>query len=198
MKKLITILTALFCTAYAFAQEQQVRFPSAATMTVEEIIGLVEQQTGMSVAYNESSINLSRTISVEAGVRTMNDVFNQILSGTDYTIKVQGQIIAIIREARDHTYKGVVRDDVAPIPGAVVMLKRNSSVAEITDLDGNFSIKAKEGDVLVVTILGYKDKEITLGPKTDNLDVILHSDVELLTESVVVGYGVQKKVKPEL
>lgn len=194
MKKHLILITALFFSVYAFAQGQKVNFPSAATMTVEEVISLVEQQTGMSVAYNENSLDLGRKISVQAGVRTLNEVFAQILDGTGYAIKVQEKIVAIIRERSENTYSGVVRDDIAPVPGAVVMLKENRSVAQITDLDGKFSIKAKEGEVLIVTMMGYKDAEILLGQKMDNLDIILHSDVELLTESVVVGYGVQKKV----
>ena len=194
MKKLIILLTAVFCSSIALAQEQKVRFPSAATMTVEEIISLVEQQTGMSVAYNEAGIDVARNISVESGSRTLNEVFGQILNGTGYTIKVQGKIVAIIREGSEHTYTGVVRDDIAPIPGAVVMLKDDPNAAQITDLDGRFSIKAKEGSVLKVSIMGYKDAEVLLGHQMNNLDILLHTDIELLTESVVVGYGVQKKV----
>ena len=193
MKKLIILLIALLCSVNGFAQEQKVRFPSAKTMTVKEIISLVEQQTGMSVAYNEKGFDLDRSISVEAGTRTLSDAFTQILDGTGMTIKVQGQIVAIIREGLEHTYTGVVRDELAPIPGAVVMLKDNPSVAQITSLDGKFSIKAREGSILKVSIMGYRDAEILLGPQMNNLDVVLLSDVELLEEVVVVGYGTTKK-----
>ncbi len=76
MKKLLTLLTALFCTAYAFAQEQQVRFPSAATMTVEEIIGLVAPKTyskglKVTVTYTDtktSTRSSSAPVTLESGV----------------------------------------------------------------------------------------------------------------------------------
>ena len=171
MKKLIILLTTVFCSSLALAQEQKVRFPAAATMTVEEIISLVEQQTGMSIAYNETGIDVGRSISVESGSRTLNDVFGQILNGTGYTIKVQGKIVAIIREGSEHTYTGVVRDDIVPIPGAVVMLKDDPNAAQITDLDGGFSIKAREGSILKVSIMGYKDAEVLLGHQMNNLDI---------------------------
>lgn len=193
MKKLIILLIAILCSAYGFAQEQKVRFPSAKTMTVKEIISLVEQQTGMSVAYNEKGFDLDRSISVEAGVRTLNDVFMQILDGTGMTIKVQGKIVAIIREGSEHTYTGVVRDNLAPIPGAVVMLQDNPSGAQITDLEGKFSLKAKEGSILKVSVMGYREAEVLLGSNINNLDVVLLSDVELLEEVVVVGYGTTRK-----
>ena len=183
MKKLIILLIAILCSAYGFAQEQKVRFPSAKTMTVKEIISLVEQQTGMSVAYNEKGFDLERSISVETGVRTLNDVFMQILDGTGMTIKVQGKIVAIIREGSEHTYTGVVMDNLAPIPGAVVMLQDNPSGAQITDLEGKFSIKAKEGSILKVSVMGYREAEVLLGSNINNLDVVLLSDVELLEDS---------------
>lgn len=194
MKKLFVLLTTILLSSPAFAQEYKVRFSSGANMTVEEIISVVEQQTGLSVAYNEKSLDLGRDVSVGVGTKSLNEVFMQILDGTGYSVKVQGKIIAIVQEDAGHTYSGIVRDDIAPIPGAVVMLKDDSTVASLTDLDGKFSIDAKEGSVLKITIMGYKDAEVLLGHKVNDIDILLQSDMELLEEVVVVGYGTQKKV----
>ena len=93
----------------------------------------------------------------------------------------------------EHIYKGVVRDSEGPVIGAVVTVE-GSAAAEVTGLDGDFTIKANEGSLLKVTILGYKDVQVVLGTETSGIDIVLQPDNELLDEVVVVGYGVQKKV----
>lgn len=77
------------------------------------------------------------------------------------------------------------------IPLANILVK-NTSNGVSTDFDGNFSITAKSGQVLVVTYQGYKTKEATV--TTENvINFSLEEDVLLLNEIVVVGYGSQQK-----
>ena len=63
----------------------------------------------------------------------------------------------------------------------------------VTDIDGNFSLKASVGDVLVFTFIGYEPIEYKLTAADTNLKVRFTDSSELLDEVVVVGYGVQKK-----
>lgn len=79
-----------------------------------------------------------------------------------------------------------------PIIGATVKLK-GAKVGSITDVDGKFSIKAKEGDIILITCIGFQPKEIILG-KSSTISIVLeelHTDMD---EVVVIGYGTQKKV----
>lgn len=64
----------------------------------------------------------------------------------------------------------------------------------ITDFDGNFTVKASKGDILVISYVGYKTLELDLKNKTTLGVISLGEDTETLEEVVVVGYGVQKKV----
>ncbi len=93
----------------------------------------------------------------------------------------------------DGVVTGVVTssDDGLPVIGASVIVK-GTSIGSITDIDGNYSIEADEGTVLVFSCIGYVTKEITLTTQAV-LNVVLDSDSELLEETVVIGYGVQKK-----
>lgn len=77
-----------------------------------------------------------------------------------------------------------------PVIGANVMVK-GTMVGTITDFDGNFSIDAKPGQVLVFSYMGYKSQEVkaTAGP----MRITLQSDNVLLDEVVAVGYGTMKK-----
>ena len=89
--------------------------------------------------------------------------------------------------------KGQVTDESgAPIIGVGVVVK-GTSQGTITDLDGNYAISVSEGQVLVFSSIGYVEQEVTVGI-SNQINVVLKTDNELLDEVVVVGYGVQKKV----
>ena len=80
--------------------------------------------------------------------------------------------------------------DGEPLIGVTVMVK-NSKVGTATDIDGNYSIEAQKGSVLVFSYVGMQQREI---PVTSNrLDVALLDDSSTLDDLVVIGYGVQKK-----
>ena len=91
------------------------------------------------------------------------------------------------------TVKGVVSDITAPIPGANVIIK-GTTTGTVTDFDGNFEIAAKNGDVLVMSYIGYVTQEIKYTGQA-TINVIMLEDAALLDEVVVVGYG--KSVKKE-
>lgn len=89
------------------------------------------------------------------------------------------------------TVKGQVTDDQGPIIGATVREKGAKAVA-VTDLDGNYTIKVSPGATLTFTYLGYQNKEVNVGNKTQ-VDVVMVSDAQALSEVVVVGYGQMKR-----
>lgn len=80
-----------------------------------------------------------------------------------------------------------------PLPGANVIIK-GTAIGAQTDFDGNFSIEASTGDVLVISYIGFATKEITLGNET-TISIILQEDTSTLDEVVVVGYGTKSKTK---
>lgn len=87
--------------------------------------------------------------------------------------------------------KVISADDQMPVIGAIVKIK--GSVSAIgTGLDGTFSIPAKSADILVVSYMGYKTLEITIGNQT-NIVVILTPAISTLDEVVVTGYSAQRK-----
>ncbi len=79
-----------------------------------------------------------------------------------------------------------------PLIGATVSIEQTDRGA-ITDLDGNFTIKASKGEVLVISYLGYTTSRVTVGDQT-SYAIVLEENVATLNEVVVVGYGQQKKV----
>ena len=97
--------------------------------------------------------------------------------------------------AQNRTVSGTVLDSSQqPIIGAAVMLQ-GTTIGNTTDVDGRFSLDVPEGDAsILVTCLGYVDQNINVPANTSDITVILQEDNLMLEETVVVGYGVQKKV----
>ncbi|MBL0739804.1 SusC/RagA family TonB-linked outer membrane protein [Chryseolinea lacunae] len=96
--------------------------------------------------------------------------------------------------AVDITIQGKVSssDDGATLPGVNIIVK-GTSIGTTTDADGKYSISVPNAEsVLVFTFIGYKTQEAVVGSRTA-IDISLESDVETLSEIVVVGYGEQKK-----
>src|SRR5437763_261260 len=96
-----------------------------------------------------------------------------------------------ITRAQDQVIKGSVRDDKGPIPGASILV-RGSQSGTSTDANGNFSISAPKGSVLIITSTGYTSQEIVVGKKAE-ISVTMVSDAKALEGVVVIGYGTKKK-----
>ena len=80
--------------------------------------------------------------------------------------------------------------DNEPLIGASVQVQ-GTKVGTVTDLDGNFKIEAKNGQMLEVSYLGFITQKVKVTGA--NLNIVLQEDKHSLEEVVVVGYGVQKK-----
>jgi len=85
----------------------------------------------------------------------------------------------------------VTGTDGQPIPGANVVLQ-DSNQGTTTDFDGNFSINASSGDVVVVSYIGFATQTIEITNQT-TLGVVLEASASELDEVVIVGYGSQLK-----
>lgn len=94
--------------------------------------------------------------------------------------------------AQEKTISGTVSDDSGlPLPGATVLVKGTSSGTS-SDFDGNYSIKANQGAVLVFSFVGYTTQEITVGA-SNTINLTMQEDAESLEEVVVTAFGKAKQ-----
>ena len=101
-----------------------------------------------------------------------------------------GVLLSVQAFAQGITVKGVVKDNTGePVIGANVLVK-NTTNGTITDFDGNFTLNANKGDIVVISFIGYKTQEL---PAAAMMNVILKDDSEMLDDVVVIGYGSVKK-----
>ena len=103
---------------------------------------------------------------------------------------VVGMLLSVQVFAQGLTVKGVVKDNTGMgVIGANILVKGTTN-GTITDFDGNFTLEAKKGDVIVISFIGYKTQEL---PVAATMNVTLQDDTEVLDDVVVIGYGSVKK-----
>ncbi|MDX2306497.1 MAG: TonB-dependent receptor [Microscillaceae bacterium] len=95
--------------------------------------------------------------------------------------------------AQTRTISGKVSDleSGQGLPGVSIFIE-GTTTGTITDVDGNYSITAATGNVLVYQSVGYIAQKITLGTES-TLNVTLTTDTQQLNEVIVIGYGIQEK-----
>jgi Ca-activated chloride channel family protein len=97
-------------------------------------------------------------------------------------------LICFVSMAQEKTITGVISDETKmPVPGANIINMRSKATA-ITNFEGQYSIQAQKGDMLLFDFIGYKSQR----QKVENSTIInikLVPDFQTLNEVVVVGYG---------
>jgi hypothetical protein len=95
--------------------------------------------------------------------------------------------------AQEKAVSGTVSDSSGTLPGVTVLIKGTKTGTE-TDFDGKYSLKAKAGDVLIFSYLGYKTVEKTIG-SSNVVNVSLEEGGEVLDEIIVTAQGIKREKK---
>lgn len=88
---------------------------------------------------------------------------------------------------------GIVIDDTnEPLIGATILIK-GKTIGVVTNSNGEFSIQASSGDILVISYLGTTTQNVTVKSGMNNIKIKMIKDALNLDEVVVVGYGITRK-----
>ena len=102
-------------------------------------------------------------------------------------------LLGTVATAQNRAISGTVVDESgAPIIGAAVVVVGNSSIGAVTDVNGAFRLNVPAGANINVSCIGYADQTVAVGNQT-TFRFVLAENTEFLDETVVIGYGVQKK-----
>lgn len=98
-----------------------------------------------------------------------------------------------VTSAQEKTITGTVVSDKdnTPLVGATIAVKGTSRSTQ-TDAAGKFNISARPNQSLIVSYVGFRDKEVAVGNET-TLNVSLSQSQETLQDVVIVGYGTQRR-----
>ncbi len=205
-----SLLLCGFCALNSLETQAQSRIISieAENTPIVEVLKMLEKESGYTFFYNDNVLDKSKTISVKAVKQDILSILEIVFKGTNISASIVGSNIVLsnIKEPEPKVEKapeipkdfkrvsGAILDkDGGPIIGAAVVSAIDNSNAVITDIDGKFSLMAKEGSVLIVSSLGFEATEIQVIGNTTDIIITLKDDIKMLDEVVVVGYGVQKR-----
>ncbi|WP_255404820.1 SusC/RagA family TonB-linked outer membrane protein [Prevotella sp. kh1p2] len=202
MKLLRLFLFAALCFGAAGVRAQNVT-KTFRNETLRNVLKEVERQTKMSVIYKVDEVNANKKVTATFRSTPVREVLSKVLDdGLDY--EIDNRMITIHRRDvqtarqvrqndRNKTVKGQVLDEKGePVIGATIKVK-GTTLATVSDVDGNFAITVPEGSKLTVSYLGYADKEIAADQS--NVTVSMLQDEKMLGEVVVTALGIQKEAK---
>jgi len=98
-------------------------------------------------------------------------------------------LFPVFAQAQNRANGTVIDETGEPVIGAAVVEKGTTN-GTVTDIDGNFELKVNKGATLQISFVGYTTQDVKAA---QGMKVVLEEDNKLLEETVVVGYGVQKK-----
>ena len=198
----ITLLLCTMCISLQLLAQTRTVSVKADGQKVADVLKIIEQQSGFTFFYNDAAFDKNRRISIDAQNKDVLAVLEEVFHGTDVRASIiEGNIVLSNKPQAGQDQQGqtkplvqgtVLDSEGQPLPGASVFVK-GTKTGTVTNNAGAFSIPAKEGDVLTVSFLGFRDLEINVGKKA-LYTVALETDAEFLDDVVVVGYGTQKKV----
>ena len=95
--------------------------------------------------------------------------------------------------AQNKPISGTVTDAAGvPVIGAAVYVVGNVSSGVMTDEEGRYNLQVPQNSTIAVSCIGYATQTLAIGAEAV-YNVVLNEDTQLLEETVVIGYGVQKK-----
>ena len=106
---------------------------------------------------------------------------------------VAAGLLGTVATAQNRAISGTVVDaSGAPVVGAAIVVVGNTSIGAVTDAGGNFRLNVPAGANINVSCIGYADQTLPTANQSV-FKIVLEEDTEFLDETVVIGYGVQRK-----
>lgn len=196
----IGLLFLLFLNYSFSANAQQVKLSFKDT-PLKIVLKKLSKQTGYSFAYSDALKQVNANISCEIN---SNESINQILStllenkGINFTILGKQIILApdnvVIKKGNQKVIiiKGSIKDDAGEVlPGVTIVNKSNSNITS-SDINGNYSIEAKEGDLLSFSSIGMENYE-QMVRKQESMNIIMIPNAITLDNVVITGYQTLSK-----
>jgi TonB-linked SusC/RagA family outer membrane protein len=168
----------------------------------------IENKTGLLFAYQPQIIKDFPKINTPKGRRSVSDILDYVLKGSDLVYKQVDKNVVIYRKESRKTETNSAKENTAeanymlagkvldenglPLPGVTVTLLGGNKQG-ISDFDGQFYIELPSGKhVLRVSYLGYKTQDITVENQV-SVTIKMQPDLAKLDEIVVIGYGTTTK-----
>lgn len=203
----ITLFLLLFVTFQAYcgnsySQNAKVSIPNS-QLRVGQVLAKIESQTEYLFVYNKKSVDVRRTVNVDADNKAVSDLLDEVFEGTNIKYVMEGKNIVLTKNGESIesvtgvqqdkvTVKGSVTDSKGePIIGANV-LEKGTTNGVITNLDGEFVLNTPSTATLVISYIGYEPVTVALNGRT-SIKVQMKEEALALETVVVTAMGIKKK-----
>lgn len=206
----IIIGIQLCCTTLLLANKtkaQEMNF-KVVNVTIMQVFKKIEQQANVTFVYDKDLVSTLPVLTLDFKKEQLAEVLNQLREKTSLEFKLVGNYIGVAKNGASMpnlapggtqnnnfiAISGSVRDASGqPLAGVSVQVKGTQNGAS-TNRNGQFSIDANIGDVLVFSYMGYTKKEITISSPAP-LNILLDEDSKQLSEVIVTALGIKKERK---
>lgn len=171
--------------------------------TLREVLKTIEKSSQFVFFYLDDAVNLERKVSIDSKNKKIEEILSELFEGTSCTYRISDRQIFISGNAsapneqqqNKRKITGRVTDVKGePLIGVNVTVDGDAN-GSITNMDGLYEIfVTKKSVVLKFTYIGFKTSEIRTNASTNIYDVALEEQVNELEETVIVGYGTQRKI----
>lgn len=176
---------------------------SMSNSTLREVLKTIEKSSQFVFFYLDDAVNLERKVSIDSKNKNIEEILSELFEGTSCTYRISDRQIFISGKAPASTEQqqnkrkisGRVTDIKGePLIGVNVTVDGDAN-GSITNMDGLYEIfVTKKSVVLKFTYIGFKTSEIRINASSNIYDVTLEEQVNELEETVIVGYGTQRKI----
>ncbi|MGB3065624.1 TonB-dependent receptor [Sphingobacterium thalpophilum] len=201
---LLTLVACLQVKAAVYSQQVSLTLKRA---PLEKVIKEIRKQTGYAFFYDAAYLKDAAPVSVNLKNAPIKDALRSIFQHQRFSWEVLDKTIVIKPSAKTNSQTPVQKQETAaiditgrvvdssnrPIAGVTVSVK-GSTKSTVSDQNGQFTLSAQAGDVLVLRSVGYDTKEVTLD-NSATITITLQASTQSLEEVkvVAVGYGTQRQ-----
>ncbi|WP_158655268.1 SusC/RagA family TonB-linked outer membrane protein [Flavivirga eckloniae] len=198
MKTFIFLLcsTVLALSPASTFSQGKIRIDVDKTVPVDEIFKLIKQQTEYTFIYEKGIFRNLPDVQLKKGVISIDKLLKKGLSNNNFKYILSIDNTILIKQKGENQQKivsGIVTDESGTSIAGVTVLVKGTSIGVATDFDGSFSLVVPAPEnVLIISSLGYKTTEITVGDQT-TINITLEEETSNLEEVVIIGYGATTK-----
>ncbi len=170
-------------------------------VSLKTVLQEIEKQTNVHFVYSNNAVQINKNVSLQTTNEPLTTVLPRLLSPNQLRYEVVEEQIVLkkIKEESAITTEDkseiIIEEKVSgnvtaekgeALPGVSVLVK-GTSRGTVTNNDGGFSIVAKEGDILILSFVGFEKQEVKITSVNQAIAIIMKEDISQLGEVVVVG-----------
>ncbi len=175
-------------------------------MPVVKVIEKIESTTDFKFVYNNKSVDLNRTIDLNAKKENIDSVLKTIFKNTNTDYKITGTHIIlmakkmpmevqypILKAIQNFIIKGKITDEKGMPLAGVAVADNSSGRGVTTDSNGEYEITVASSETtLAFSYIGFARQEVKVAGRKV-LNVVLKEETNVMNEVIVMGYGSTNK-----